>query len=278
MQHHPHFLTTALAEVGIEQKFKGARYAQLISGANIPELSSTTSTPTSYTFGACAPLTDVSKFCEADEGAVPQAFHNMLRWFASTQIRNTASLAGNLATASPISDMNPMLAASDAVMTVRSERAGERSIKVSEFFLAYRKTALAADEIIVSVTVPKAQQYVRYQAIPSAAVLTPLPLARYEYILPFKQAKRREDDISIVTAGIRVRLAPAPDSSGWIVTDSGFGWGGMAARTVGAPLTSAFLLNKPWTAETITAARAKLAEDLPLPDSVPGGQPEYVVQ
>lgn len=38
------------------------------------------------------------------------AMKSMLKWFASNQIRAGASLAGNLATASPISDMNPLLA------------------------------------------------------------------------------------------------------------------------------------------------------------------------
>lgn len=44
--------------------------------------------------------------------------HAQLRWFASNQIRNVASLAGNLATASPISDLNPVLVALGATATV----------------------------------------------------------------------------------------------------------------------------------------------------------------
>jgi xanthine dehydrogenase/oxidase len=44
--------------------------------------------------------------------------HDMLRWFASTQIRNTACLGGNLLTASPTADINPVLTALGAVLVL----------------------------------------------------------------------------------------------------------------------------------------------------------------
>ena len=76
--------------------------------------------------------------------------NNMLRWFASSQIRNVACLGGNLVTASPISDMNPMLAALGAKLVLSSVVVGKagsgsptsevsrRKVPVSEFFLKYR--------------------------------------------------------------------------------------------------------------------------------------------
>eukprot|EP00520_Triparma_pacifica_P017654 CAMPEP_0118636436 /NCGR_PEP_ID=MMETSP0785-20121206/2621_1 /TAXON_ID=91992 /ORGANISM="Bolidomonas pacifica, Strain CCMP 1866" /LENGTH=1412 /DNA_ID=CAMNT_0006527561 /DNA_START=58 /DNA_END=4292 /DNA_ORIENTATION=+ len=244
------------SEVGIEQKFKNTKYGVLIGGSNILELKGISEEEGGYTFGANTALSDIAHHCESgSEGSVTWAMANMLRWFASTQIRNTASLAGNLATASPISDMNPMLAASNAAMTVKSKARGERSINVSDFFLSYRKTALQSDEVIVSVNVPKN--------------------SKFEYVYPFKQAKRREDDISIVTSGMRVRLAPSPEGSHFIVAESSFSFGGMSFKTIMAPQTSAFLLGKPWTSETLEEARKYLQKDLPLPDDVPGGQPEY---
>lgn len=48
-----------------------------------------------------------------------------------------ATPAGNLATASPISDMNPLLAACGAEIVLMSARAGERRVKVRDFFLGY---------------------------------------------------------------------------------------------------------------------------------------------
>lgn len=67
---------------------------------------------------------------------------NQLRWFAGMQIRNAASLGGNIVTASPISDLNPIWMAAGAVFTVVGQDSGERRIKASEFFLGYRKVRL----------------------------------------------------------------------------------------------------------------------------------------
>lgn len=106
--------------------------------------------------------------------------------------------------------MNPLLAATDSTMKVQSKTNGARFIKVNEFFLSYRKTALQSDEVIVDVTVPKTGEF--------------------EFVFPFKQAKRREDDISIVTSAMRVKLEVAQDKSGFVVAESAFAFGGMAAK------------------------------------------------
>ena len=90
---------------------------------------------------------------------------NMLRWFASSQIRNVACLGGNLVTASPISDMNPMLAALGAKLVLSSVVGGEagggspsevsrRKVSVSEFFLKYRTVDLKPYELVESIEIP----------------------------------------------------------------------------------------------------------------------------
>ena len=61
-----------------------------------------------------------------------------LRWFAGRQIRNVGTLGGNIATASPISDLNPLWMAFGAVFTVVGEGTGQRQVKASDFFLGYR--------------------------------------------------------------------------------------------------------------------------------------------
>ena len=71
----------------------------------------------------------------------------MLRWFASTQIRNVASLGGNIATASPISDMIPTLLACGASLTAASEARGERTVPLAGFVTGYRRVALEPDEV-----------------------------------------------------------------------------------------------------------------------------------
>src|SRR5687768_133121 len=71
----------------------------------------------------------------------------------AAQIQNRGTLGGNIANASPAGDTLPVLLAADAVILVGGQR-GEREIKALDFFLAYRKTALAPDELILQVRFP----------------------------------------------------------------------------------------------------------------------------
>ncbi len=71
----------------------------------------------------------------------------------AAQIQNRGTLGGNLATASPAGDSLPVLIALDAEIVVGSAR-GERVVPAAAFFPAYRRTALAADELILRLRVP----------------------------------------------------------------------------------------------------------------------------
>lgn len=167
-------------------------------------------------FGANITLTE---FWKTLEDAIEQhprhkteSFHALLenlRWFAGKQIRNVATLAGNICTASPISDLNPVLVASRATALVSSASRGEREISLNEFFLGYRKTALAPDEVMLLVTVPFTQ--------------------KNEYVRAYKQAKRKDDDIAIANAGIRVKV-----NDQLVIEDAMLAFGGMGPTTVQA--------------------------------------------
>ncbi|CAM9651436.1 unnamed protein product [Laminaria digitata] len=295
-------------EVGIEVKFKGMHYPVLISPSRVPELHAITANPDGSVFiGGAASLSAVEHtLSELDgigkdvEGAgggrgvvagaggagAARACVDMLRWFASTQIRNVACLAGNLATASPIADMNPLLGACGADVILASTGGGRRTVKVRDFFLGYRKVAMEPHEVILGVTLPNAHCVAAAAPTQSPSLSSPSssasasstsPLSstssQFEFVRPFKQARRREDDISIVTGGLRVRLEPREGK--WMVLEAGMCFGGMAPTTVAAPLTENYLAGKEWSAEVIEGAYQTLAEDLPLPPNVPGGQSEY---
>ena len=77
----------------------------------------------------------------------------MARQVGAVQIQNRGTLGGNIATASPAGDSLPVLLALDAEIVVGSTR-GERTIAAAVFFPAYRRTALAADELILRIRVP----------------------------------------------------------------------------------------------------------------------------
>lgn len=70
---------------------------------------------------------------------------------ASRQIRNRATIGGNLGTASPAGDSIPVLAAYGADVVAASARAGRRRIPLGEFLVGPKRTSLAPDELIVGV-------------------------------------------------------------------------------------------------------------------------------
>jgi CO/xanthine dehydrogenase FAD-binding subunit len=76
------------------------------------------------------------------------------REIGGPQIQNRGTLGGNIANASPAGDTLPVLAAADAVIVIASS-AGTRRVPFVEFYTGYRRTVLAADELIVAVEVPR---------------------------------------------------------------------------------------------------------------------------
>lgn len=75
------------------------------------------------------------------------------RWVGSPQIQNRGTIGGNLANASPAGDTLPVLAVAEAVIVLRSVD-GERRVPFDSFYTGYRRTAMRADELIVSVEAP----------------------------------------------------------------------------------------------------------------------------
>jgi len=75
------------------------------------------------------------------------------RTVGSPQIRNRATVAGNLGTASPAGDAHPPLLATGAVVEADSVR-GSRLIDINDFFLDVKRNALAPDELIRAVRIP----------------------------------------------------------------------------------------------------------------------------
>ncbi len=134
----------------------------------------------------------------------------MLLVFGSRQIRNRATMGGNLVTASPIGDCAPVLLALDARVVLASAR-GERVLPLEEFFVSYRKTALQAGEILKSILLPR------------------LPAQTRSVRRFFKASKRREMDISTVAGAFAVRL-----SADGIIEQARLAYGGVAAMPVRA--------------------------------------------
>lgn len=74
---------------------------------------------------------------------------------ASYQVRNRATVVGNVVNASPCSDMAPALLCLGASAHIASGR-GERTVPFTEFFIGVKKTVLAPDEVLERISIPSA--------------------------------------------------------------------------------------------------------------------------
>ncbi|HEY1549399.1 MAG TPA: FAD binding domain-containing protein [Kofleriaceae bacterium] len=83
---------------------------------------------------------------------------NAAREIGALQIQARATLGGNVGTSSPVGDSLPALLALDAELELASVR-GLRRVPYREFCVGYRKTALAADELIVAAHLPSPSKH-----------------------------------------------------------------------------------------------------------------------
>jgi len=260
-------LVGGASEVQVEIRFKYSQFAIQVYVSEIaelaamfvPELEKDLSSMTEFVVGANTPLTQLEYACKSlykslgRRGLVLEACRKQLRYFAGRQIRNAASLAGNLATASPISDMNPVLLAAGATVVAQSLSSGEILLPMDTFFISYRKTSLPCDAVITSIRIP----------IPTAE--------KQEVVKAYKQAKRKDDDIAIVTTAFRVELDNAGNVKQLVLA-----YGGMAPFTLLAKKTQSSLQGLKWNdSKTIHKGLESLCEDFNLPFGVPGGMATY---
>ncbi|KAJ2070072.1 hypothetical protein GGH13_004290 [Coemansia sp. S155-1] len=250
-------LVAGNSRVGIDIKLKRSRFATQIYVNDIPELRQISETPEGITFGANITMARFERILDnfgAKYGAQRTqslaALCENLRYIAGSQIRNVATIAGNIVTASPISDLNPVFLAAGATLTLASA-SGERCVPMSEFFLGYRRTAIQQGEVLVSVTVPFNVEG--------------------EVIRAFKQAKRKEDDIAIVTCGLRVRV-----DENQRVVDAAFAYGGVAPTTVLAHVTAKAAVGGTWGDRSVLdRVLGACQQELQLDFAAPGGMAEY---
>ncbi|PYI91958.1 MAG: xanthine dehydrogenase [Verrucomicrobia bacterium] len=212
-------LIAGATDLGLEITKRFQKFPELISIEAVTELNEISSTDTEWRIGAATTLTKLDDLL----GVEFPVIREMLSVFGSRQIRNRATLGGNLVTASPIGDSAPVLLALEANVVLASA-AGERILPLAEFFVAYRQTALQAGEVLKSIIIPR----------PNAEVQTHRKF--------YKVSKRREMDISTVAACFAVSL----DSSGTI-TKARLAYGGVAALPVRARATEAALIGKRWS-------------------------------
>ncbi|MFN3972599.1 MAG: xanthine dehydrogenase small subunit [Gemmobacter sp.] len=166
------------------------------------------------------------------------SFAELLRRYASVQVRNAATIGGNIANGSPIGDGPPALIALGARLHLRQGEA-RREMALEDFFLDYRKQDRRPGEFVEAVTIPAEAPALRC----------------------YKLSKRFDQDISAVCGGFNVTVTQGT------VTAARIAFGGMAGIPKRAAHVEAALIGQPWTPATIATARAAFAQDFtPLSD------------
>ena len=176
------------------------------------------------------------------------SFAELLRRYASTQVRNAATIGGNIANGSPIGDGPPALIAMGATLHLR--RGDDiRALALENFFLDYRKQDRQPGEFVVGVSIPAA-----------------VPALRC-----YKISKRFDQDISAVCGCFNITVTAETVVDGKVVpgkvTAARIAFGGMAGIPKRAASVEAALVGQDWTLDTIRAALPAFATDFqPLSD------------
>ena len=184
--------------------------------------------------GAATPISDIMPELEK----IYPTFSRMFERYGSEQIRNSASLGGNLGSASPIGDSLPVLIALNSQIVIQGKK--QRTMLLDDYFISYRKTKLKKSEFIKEIIIP---------------------INKENILKCYKISKRIDDDISSVFMAINANIKNNTFKSIKIVC------GGMAEIPKIAKLTQKYLLNRKFNEESINGAKNIIAQEFnPIDD------------
>lgn len=175
-KNHPNIIIAAsTTDLGVSHNKQKIELSSILSLHLIDELYEIKNQERHFKVGALATLSDVRKACRH---LLPE-FARFLNIFASPQIKNSATLIGNVANASPIADTVPVLMVLDARALVMNTL-NKREIACQDLYTGYKTLAINSDELIthISFTAPSKSQFLRL----------------------YKSSQRKDLDISAVNA------------------------------------------------------------------------------
>lgn len=202
---------------------------------HITDLQTCEETSETLFFGAGVTVTDFAKSIAPHFAQ----FATMLARYGSTQVRNAATIGGNIANGSPIGDSPPALIALGATLHLRKS-SQTREIALEDFFIEYGKQDRQDAEFVTGISIPKQPDNLRC----------------------YKLSKRFDQDISAVLGCFNIACENG------IVTQARIAFGGMAGTPKRATTVENTLLGKPWSLETIQSAKEAFATDYaPMSDA-----------
>jgi len=220
---------------------KDARPVRVLSMSHVAEARTIEVKDRAIHVGAAVTLDELANVCETN---LPE-MHGYLEWFASPLIRNHATLAGNVATGSPIGDMMPPLFALDATIELRSVH-GTRLIRINDFYTGYRTSVMRPGELI-------------------SRVIIPLP-GEGDLVRFAKVSRRKDMDISAVSVSVWIKQT-GDLATGGVIANVRIAAGGVAATTVRLSAAEAALTGQPFERSTFDrASEAATREITPISD------------
>ncbi len=210
-------------ELGHQRNKRGLEPAMLLSLAGIDELSRIALTDNTLSVGANVTWAQLEAF---SDGKLPEV-HALTKRFGSPQIRNVASVVGNVAHGSPVADSLCFLMVVEAELELVSNR-GARTVKIGEFYRGPKQTQLGPDEIITRLRIP-------------------LP-ARGEIVKLYKISKRKEMDVSTFRAAIRI------SQQGDSIGSAAIAYSGVGPTVRRMTETESFLVGRPFSLATFREA------------------------
>ena len=182
-------------------------------------------------------MADMNAVREVIEPLHP-SYGEMIRRYASVQVRNAATIGGNVANGSPIGDNPPALIALGATLHLRHGDT-RRSMPIEDFFIDYGKQDRAPGEFVEAITIPR----------------------QADSLKVFKLSKRFDQDISAVLGAFNITVENGTATSARIA------FGGMAGIPKRATHVEQALIGQPWTAATVASAQVEFDKDFtPMTD------------
>lgn len=232
-------LIAGATDIGLwlTKQFAEIRPFAFLSGAK--DLAEIRETPEAYHIGATVSIEHLRRWAEGCSPSLAQ----MLRRYGSLQVREAATIGGNIANGSPIGDTPPALIAAGARLVLRCAD-NRREIPLEHFFLEYGKQDLRTGEFVEGILVPKALGELRI----------------------YKISKRFDQDISAICGGFNIHIDQRDETG--IVRAARIAFGGMAGTPKRALHVEEHLIGKPWSKQSVLDCADVWAQDFePISDA-----------
>ncbi|XP_013383775.1 xanthine dehydrogenase/oxidase-like, partial [Lingula anatina] len=245
--------------VGLDTKYRKAHAQVMIAATHVPELHEVAVGDTGIHIGGAVTL---ARFGEILTEAIKDtteykyktlvAMRGIINGIAGHQIRNVASLAGNILWKHHHSDLVPLLMATGSTITLISQEGGQRNAFLDNtFYTRCGNWNIKPDEIVLSIFIPFSK--------------------KNEFVFGYKQAQRRENAAAIMNAGMRVLFEDDTN----VIKEMQIAFGGMSETSSLALRTARRSVGRKWEDRLTSDVVQWLVEDFPSPPEDIGGQMAY---